>query len=262
MQNSFSRYIFETEYFPHARTRRTFLWQKFIDFFNVIYGDISTIKEEPTFGLFDIMSIGILGTLARLDAFITKRYNNLMEDKSAPISNWEKALYWSSTVVNFIFNTMPRFIISGLLALVAFLPITLPVHLISGLVDRFTDSGLSTALSLKMRVQNISGDMIEKTLDEALTWRNPYNGELSHWDIEKINVEYNEKKQEAEFYISQPGSSHFYVKIIKTDDQKHYPHPIKAVFANNIGNIENKCPQIAREIAEELNTSEENGLEI
>ena len=55
--------------FLMIRTRRTSLRQKFIDSFNVISGDMST-RYEPTFGLFDIMTLGILGALARFDVYI------------------------------------------------------------------------------------------------------------------------------------------------------------------------------------------------
>lgn len=62
----------------------------------------------------------------------------------------------------------------------------------------------------------------------------------------------NDKESEAIFNLSRP--EYFHLEIKKSPDSNHYPHPLKAVFANNIGKIANKYPVIAKQIAEELNS--------
>ena len=196
-----------------------------------------------------------------------ERFNNLNKEETATslISNWEKALYWSSTIISFTFNIIPRFIISGLIAIVAFIPITLPVHLISSLVNRFSDSGMPTVLNVKGEVPCSDGKTYDITLDEILNDEGPNPNSYHRFlrgDIEEISVRYSEKTKEARFRTPMPGLDFFYVKINKPDNSKNYPSPIKALFVNNIGNIANECPQIAKEIAEESSALEENRLGI
>jgi hypothetical protein len=118
---------------------------------------------------------------------------------------------------------------------------------------------MSTAISIKGSIDWGHGEVTEATLDEALNWTHPYNKHIFRKDIEEIRVKYDEETNEAVFSFR---PEKFRIKINKIDGSDHYSNQVKALFFNNIGNIANICPQIARQIAEESNNSEESRLSV
>lgn len=244
-------FIFESEIYLHARTLRTSLGRKFLDSFNVINGDMST-KKEPTFGLFDVFTLGVPGVLARLDVFITERFNKLSRENKT--NGLESTLFAVSTVVNFIFNQVPRFLFSVIVAIVAFLPITLPTHIITRLIDNSRDDSMSKALNLKG-----TGYGEEKTLQEALTWHNPYNKASGLYNIEELHSEKLDEERIV-LYLPDDGGkwSRRDLLIFKyhSNDQS-----VKALFTHNIGGVAKQYPEQAKQIAEQKD-DEQTGLKI
>lgn len=249
MRNPF-HFIFESEIYPHARTLRTSLGRKFLDSFSVIHGDMSVTKEEPTFGLFDVLTLGLPGALARLDAWITERYNQLRRNDED--SDLEATLYIVSTVVNFIFNQVPRFLFSGIAAIVAFLPITLPTHLITNLFDKYRDDSMSKALSLEG-----TGN---KTLKEALTWHNSYNNTSGLHNIEELQ---SEKQSEETIVLYLPDDGGKWVRRdLFTFRYRPNDQGVKALFTHNIGQVTNQFPDQAKQFAQQEIVDEQTALKI
>ncbi|KTD40111.1 hypothetical protein [Legionella parisiensis] len=246
-------FIFESEIYPHARTLRTSVGRKFLDSFNVINGDMSTEEEEPTLGLFDVLTLGIPAALARLDVFITERFNDLLRDDKT--NSLELTLFAVGTVINFMFNQAPRFLFSGIVAIVAFLPITLPTHLITILIDNFRDDSMSKAINLKGTGKG--GE--EKTLKEALTWHNPYNKASGLYNIEELHSEKLDEERVV-LYLPDDGGKwsrrDLFIFKYHSNDQG-----VKALFTHNIGGVAKQCPEQARQIAEQK-SDEQTGLKI
>ncbi|MBA3537715.1 MAG: hypothetical protein H0T84_14085 [Tatlockia sp.] len=241
MKNPFA-FLFESKIYPHARTLRTSLGQKFLDSFNVFYGDTAS-EVEATIGLFDIFTLGIPASLDRLTVYLSQRLDELLiEEELHPTSDWDIALVKAVKTLNFIFNQMPRFLFSTFFALVAFLPITLPIHLIARTVDYFSDDSLSEALTVK----NEFGGTLQQALlasDEST--------EL--YDIEELKAEIRQTpSQTKEIYLyipSEQGKREHNILLSRSLYDKT-SYAIKALFTHNIGNIASLYPKEALETLE------------
>jgi hypothetical protein len=234
MKNPFS-FIFESKIYPHARTLRTSLGQKFLDSFEVLYGDTAS-EVEATIGIFDIFTFGIPASLDRLTVYLSQRLDELlMEAELHPTSDWDIALVKAVKTLNFIFNQVPRFLFSAFFAVVAFLPITLPVHLIARTIDFFSDDSLSEALVVK--------NQYGETLEESLL--------ASDGNIEKVKAEIRTPSTLTKaIYLYMPFDEEKRQEELGRFVYDKNSYAIKALFTHNIGNIANQYQEEAKEILE------------
>ncbi|WP_454784650.1 hypothetical protein [Legionella sp. WA2024007413] len=245
-------FIFESKIYPHARTLRTSLGTKFFDSFMVINGDMSVTDEDPSFGLFDVLTLGIPGALARLDVFMTERYNELSRKNKT--NSFESTLFAVSGMINFIFNQVPRFLFSGIVAIVAFLPITLPTYLIANVIDNLRDDSMPKAFNVKGTGKG--GE--EKTLKEALAWHNSKNTTSILYGIEELQ---SEKLDEESVVLYIPDNGKCCRRDLFTFKYHSNDLGVKALFTHNIGGVAKQCPEQARQIAEQK-SDEQTGLKI
>jgi len=230
MKHPFS-FLRESEYFPHARTLRTSLWQKFKDSFRVLHGDMHPGKDqEPTFGIFDICFLGIPTLIALADNEIQKR-------------DFGQTIKFVSFAVDFLFNAAPRAIFSAILALIAFIPITLPVFLVSKFIDSLKQDSLKVALSLETVTRD---DRINKrlSLDDEL------KKSLVDYDIENIQCTKTIGDRASISYSDNKTFSYGPLFTFSPRPDKDNP-AIKAFFSHNIGGIAVEFPEYAKELAEE-----------
>ncbi len=244
MKNPLS-FIFESKLFPHARTLRTSLKQKFLDSMKVISGSVDD-KDEITIGLFDIVTLGIPAALNGLTMQLTKRFDELsMEAELHAIPEWEFILLNSVQVLNFFLNKAPRFLFSGLIAVLAFLPITLPVYLIAKAIDYFRTDNLALALNAK--------DEFKETLQEKLLAKTDDEEDFDLEEVKATILNSNERKN-IHFNISYFERKNQFICQLNRFVYDKNNYAIRAMFTHNIGDIANLYPEEAQEIVDSATT--------
>ncbi|MBA2709295.1 MAG: hypothetical protein H0U57_01685 [Tatlockia sp.] len=233
-------FIFESKIFPHARTLRTTLKQKFLDSMKVVSGTKN--QDEFTFGLFDFLTFGIPAALEWLTMEIVQRYEELsMEGDLHPMNDWEIIMLNTVRGVNFLFNQLPRFLVSALVAVIAFIPITLPVHLVAKAIDYSRADSLEVALSAK--------DAYGRTLQEELLVESFDDEEIT--DLEEIEAAFRTfDKKVIKFYSPYVEGKRHHETMLNRFDYDKDNYAIRAMFTHNIGNIAYLYPEEANEIAE------------
>lgn len=231
MKHPFS-FLFESTAYPHARTLRTSLWQKVLDSFRVAHGD-SSPEKGTTLGLFDLVTLGIPAGLNWLTQILSQRYEELLvDDELHPVSIWETLLFEVIDMLNITFNEVPRFLFSAFIALIAFIPITLPVHLIAKTIDYFMKDNLDAALTLEDQY----GNTLQRALDEDD-------------DIEEIQA--NIVEETINFYVIHKTGKNERLHELNRFQYDKNSYAIKAMFSHNIGKIASSFPYEAERIADQ-----------
>lgn len=228
--------LFETSTFPHARTLRTSLRQKFIDAFSVISGFTLTRKHQ---GLLDYATLFIPRAFSEL----TKALGNINAG-----NGWSNLIYFPLIIMLFVDKaiiTPLRALTAGLLVLLAS-PVIILAHLVSRFVDKVN---LDNALVLKGKLEGRHCEITPIPLEKYLE-----NYQLSIEDL-TAKVEYNNNFCSIRLESTDVDNVHNFVEIPKfaleiKDSKSHNIQTclgIHSFFSHNIGNVVSTIEQLAND---------------